>query len=330
MSDNTAPLLVGRPGDGWWVWAPLPLLFLAAWAVAQLGDIPRHVALQGLFLLNFLHLGATWTRLYGDARREHPLAAYLLPALLLAMCMYMLSVGREGTLILLVFLTNIPHIGLQNHGFLAVAARREGCSDPLDRWLDRTYQLAVPLLLAVWFAAQPGADLFRSRELGLDRIPAAVWATSATAVGALFLGVWARMIWLWRSGAPVPSERWALHAAYGPGMALCLFALPPELAAVPVAGTHYLQYLVIVRRYHRRAVDIEGRQSLWARAPWPAYLALLALLAPGIPVVVDTALEPLLGALIPAIGSAASLHHFLADGLIWRLAEPRVAKVMVG
>ena len=57
---------------------------------------------------------------------------------------------------------------------------------------------------------------------------------------------------------------------------------------------------------------------------------LLALLAPGIPVVVDTALKPLLGELIPAIGAAASIHHFLADGLIRRLREARTGRLMVG
>lgn len=323
------PPLVGQPWDGLWLWLPLPILGALAWGVGLMGDLPRHAALQLLLLLNFLHLGATWTRLYGDARREHPFAAYVLPALLFAFCGLLMWTQREGLLFLVVFLVNIPHIGLQNYGLIQVAARRAGASTALDRGLDKAYQLAIPMALALWFASRAGADLFDSVAIGLDRLPAPILASLMAVAAALGIAVFARMLLAARDGQPVPAERWALHAAYGPGMALCFLLLPPELAPIPVAGTHYIQYLVVVRRFHTRAGALTGRPGLWARIHPLAYLMLLGLLAPGIPVVVDTALAPLLGGLLPAIGAAASLHHFIADGLLWRMREPRVGRLML-
>ena len=100
-------------------------------------------------------------------------------------------------------------------------------------------------------------------------------------------------------------------------------------SALPVAGTHYTQYLVVVRRYYRRVGQLDGQEPFWARIHPLAYLVLLALLAPGIPFVVDRLMAPLMGDLIAAIGAAASLHHFLVDGLIWKLREPKTRRAML-
>lgn len=325
--DNSPPPLLGRPGDAWWLWAPLPILGVGAWLLGAFGEpMPRGVALNLLFLLNFLHLGATWTRLYGDGRKEHSFAAYLLPAALLILCGALVHFEQKGPLLLMVFLANIPHIGLQNFGFIQISAAQKGAWTKVDRDLDKAYQVAIPLYLALWFASRPGADLFHSEAIGLDKIPPVFMATLGTVIGAFALGVFARMLYLKSEGRPVPRLRWALHLLYGPGMLAAFVFLPPELAPIPIAGTHYIQYLVFVRRYHHRAGLIEGRSPIWGRVHPVIYLLLLACLAPGIPIIVNTALEPLLGSLIPAIGAAASLHHFLVDGLIWRMREPTMRR----
>lgn len=322
--------LVGAPGDGLWLWLPLPLLALFAWVLGQFSpQFGADLALKCLLLINFMHLGATWTRLYGDARRDHPIAAYLLPLLLLAFSIACMAAQKENLLFFCVFLANIPHIGLQNYGFIQIIAQQNQAASKVDRILDKAYQGLIPLALAIYFALYKGADLFNSQSLGLDRIPPALLGTFAALALILTLALFLRMAQLRADGRPVPRERWILHLLYGPGMLLCFWLLPANLAPLPIAGTHYIQYLVVVRRFHHRRAAQRGERGIWSRVHPMVYLLLLALLAPGIPVVVDTALEPLLGHLIPAIGAAASLHHFLADGLIWRLRDSKTRKTML-
>ncbi|RME22938.1 MAG: hypothetical protein D6798_14585 [Deltaproteobacteria bacterium] len=328
---RTSTALVGRPGDGWWLWAPVPLLALVAWL---LRDVAPQVGTGGLLVLNFMHLAATWTRLYGEARRDHPWGATVLPVALIAFCAVVVGAGRTQLLLLLVFLANIPHIGLQNFGFIRAAERARGIdTTPLDRWLDKAYQAWVPTWLAFWFATRPGADLFDSRQLHLDRLPPALVYGVGVGVGVLAAIVWVRLAIGALRRRPVAPERFWLHLFWGPGALACFALLPPELAAIPLAGAHYIQYIVIVRRYHGRARARPGGAAgpdLWGRVPVVLYLVMLGLLAPGIPVLVHLLVSRWFSGVDLVVGSAASLHHFLVDGRIWKLRQPRVARVMFG
>jgi len=304
----------------------LPLLAVLAFL---LRDLAPQVGTGGLLALNFMHLGATWTRLYGDARREHPLGAFLLPVLLLAFAAVTVAAGRTPLLLLLVFMSNVPHIGLQNFGFIRAAERARGIvTTRLDRWLDQYCQGLVPTGLALWFVTRPGAELFDSRAIGLDRLPPQLLAAVGAVVGLLALVTWLRMGWLAIRGQRVCPERFWLHLGWGPAALACFALLPPELAAIPLAGTHYVQYLVIVRRFHQRGRD--GHVGVWGRVPGLAWVLMVALLAPGIPVLVHMLLATRLPGVDVVIGSAASLHHFLVDGRIWKLRESGVARVMLG
>ncbi len=327
---RAAPL-VGRPADAWWLWVPVPVLALVAWL---LRDLAPHVGTGGLLVLNFMHLSATWTRLYGEARRDHPWGAFALPVALIAFAAIVVGSGRTQLLLLLVFLSNIPHIGLQNFGFIRAGERARGIdTTPLDRWLDKAYQGWVPTWLAFWFATRPGADLFDSRQLHLDQLPPTLIYGIGAGVGVVAAVVWLRLGVAALRRHPVAPERFWLHLFWGPGALACFLFLPPELAAIPLAGAHYIQYIVIVRRYHTRArAPTFGAQEpdLWGRVPVIAYLLMLGLLAPGIPVAVHLLVSGWFPDVDLVVGSAASLHHFLVDGRIWKLREPKVARVMLG
>lgn len=314
--------LVGRPGDGWWLWAPLPILALVA---LGLRGEAAHVGTSGLMVLNFLHLAATWTRLYGQARASHPVGAWALPVVLVGFSALVVAAGHGSWLLLLVFLANIPHIGLQNFGFIRAGSRaRRLPTRPLDRTLDQWYQGLVPTWLAFWFATRPGADLFDSAALGLDRLPPAlIWGTGALA-GFVAVWTWARMAQLALRGQRVGPERLWLHLGWGPGAWACFALLPPELAAIPLAGAHYVQYLVIVRRFSVRA------GSKWGRVNGVLWLVLVAMLAPGIPVLVHLLLAERVPQVDLVVGAAASLHHFLVDGRLWRLRDTAVAQTLLG
>lgn len=323
------PPMLGRAGDALWLWAPLPILSVA------LAFVPEQAAppFAGVVMvLNFLHLAATWSRLYDRRTRDRSrVSAYVLPAVLLGACMLAAREGYTGALLLVVFLCNLPHIGLQNYGFVRIAARRAGEPESAAiAWLDWLYCVLVPTWLAARFASWPDARLFGDGDLILRAVPPSLWTASGAFVAFVALAVWARAGWRALQGRPVPGEVLALHACFGPGAALTLALLPPALAPLPLAAAHYVQYLVIVRRWHVRADEAlpAGARS-WGRVPWPLYLVGLALLAPGIPALMDALLSDTLGGAMVAFGAAASLHHFHVDGRLWRLREPETGRVLV-
>lgn len=320
--------VVGRPGDLWWLFGPLPLLAGVAVAAWMAGPVAEGHALQALLVLNFLHVAATWTRLYARQHRAvDPVGAYALPAALLAAALGLVGSGHGTALLFLVFLCNIPHIGLQNYGFVRIAERRAGPdASPWDPWLDKATLALVPTWLAVWFCTRPNADLFDSRSLGLDAVPPAALLVVGVPVGLVAAVTWGRLAWLATTRRPPTRERLFLHLGWGPGALACFALLPASLAALPLAGAHYVQYLVFVRRFHQAAAA-RGGPSVWARLPWPLWILALGLLAPGIPLAVDLLLAPVLGDLLVAVGSAASLHHFIVDGRLWRLRSRAVASV---
>lgn len=326
MTAPSSPLpAVGRPLDDVWIWLPLPVLALVAW---QLADTAPHVGTGGLLVLNFMHLAATWTRLYGPERRRWPWLSLVWPAVLIILAASLVAGGLSSWLLLAVFLANIPHIGLQNFGLIRLAERARGqAAAGLDRRLDQLYQAIVPTGLAAWFATRPGADLFDSRALGLDRLPdPLLWAGALVVVGTAG-ALWGRIAWTTLRGHWPSRTRVMLHLGWGPGALLCFWLLPPELAAVPLAGAHYVQYIVIVRRFHER--EARGRANRLGRLHPALWVGLLLLLAPGIPLAVSALVSPWLPGTDVVLGAAASLHHFIADSRIWKLRERRIARALL-
>ncbi len=325
-----APLpFLGRPGDAAWRWAPVPVIALLLLFVPESAAPPLGGA---VLLLNFLHLAATWTRLYAPNERARlRVSAFVLPALLLAGSLAAVWQGWTGTLLLLVFLCNLPHIGLQNYGFMRIASARGGQSGgPIDAWIDWLACVTVPTWLAARFAARPGARLFGEGDALLAGVPSALWAVSGAVVGVIAAVAWGRILYRQLRGAPLPAEVVALHACFGPVAGAALFLLPNPLAPLPLMVGHYVQYLVIVRRWHVRAAQaLPSRARGWGRIAWPAYLIGLALLAPGIPALTHLLLSGWLGGSMAAFGAAASLHHFWVDGRLWRLREPATGTVLV-
>lgn len=321
-SRSQGPPVVGRPLDELWLWGPLPALAVAAWIVR---DVAPQVGIQGLMALNFMHLAATWTRLYGPERTTHPGLAYVLPLGLISVCAGLVSQGLQAWLLFAVFLANIPHIGLQNFGLIRLVERASGhTSTLLDRRLDQAYQAVVPTGLALWFVTRPGADLFDSRALGLHQLPEAVSIATAGVVASVAALTWARLAWQWAAGHPPHRVRVMVHLCWGPGAWLCFSVLPPELAAIPLAGAHYIQYLVLVRRVHQRRA-----RSRWGALHPFAWAVGLLVLAPGIPLAVGALAAPWLPGVDLVLGSAASLHHFIVDSQIWKLRRPAVTRALL-
>lgn len=328
----TSPPFLGRPGDAAWLWAPVPVLALLLLFVPETAAPPLGGA---VLLLNFLHLAATWTRLYASRERTRlRVAAFVLPVVLLGLSAAAIRAGLSGALLLLVFLCNLPHIGLQNYGFVRIATRRsqrDGSAPdgPLDAWIDWLYCVSVPTWLAARFAARPGARLFGEGDALLTGLPPVFWTVTGAAVGTIALAAWARVGIRHLRGTPLPPDVVALHACYGPVAAAALFLLPSPLAPLPLMVGHYVQYLVVVRRWHVRAAESGAAGGAWGRAGWPLYLLGLALLAPGIPAVTELLLSDVLGGAMMAFGAAASLHHFWVDGRLWRLRDADTGRVLV-
>jgi len=229
------------------------------------------------------------------------------------------------------------HYTGQNFGLLMMFARRAGLA-PERRERQALYAAfwASYVLLMFSFHTGPSPD---EMILSLG-IPArwAHWAEVACGVFFLCAGGWALARFIRRSA---DSRAWVAPATLFVSQFLW-FVLPVGLEItsgleVPqvryssgmLAVLHSAQYIWITSYYQRREASAQGRTD-WRFAPYAATLVAggIALFIPG-PWIVSRALHVDFGASFLTFTALVNLHHFILDGVVWKLRDARVSALLV-
>jgi len=349
-----------------WLFGPLPdLLFgcgllypLLVGVVAVAGLSREAVAGWVPFLIlctSIPHYGATLLRVYGtaDARRRY--SSYGLAFGLLVFGAFALSLATPdiGRWFITLYLTWSPwHYTAQNFGLSLMFLQRGGIA--VDASLRRLIKLSYVLSFAVIFAGIHGAtyasgsDPLYSGQGGYEfaslEIPDALIRPLLWSATLAYIGVTAVMLLRLRRRSSLK----ALAPVLGLVASQLVWFIVPvlvgrsvpglygqkgltALAFVWVAIAHGVQYLWISVYYARASglaaatigatLGYLGAATVVGAALWvvPAWLV-----APGV-----LGILAFNSGLALLVASAVNLHHFLLDGVIWKLRDARVGAALV-
>lgn len=308
------------------------LLFEPAWA-----DTPQ-LAQNFLVLtaiLNWPHFMATYALMYRsrDTVERYPMASKWIPLVLAAACtagvVAQVTVGFEGSLKFLMFMAGgylAWHYTGQTWGMMASFSFLSGAGfNDTERKLIRT---GLRILLAwhlVWF--------FGTVELGgglLSRNEDFLLFYTISTYTLIPIGGMLGMFGLWKYRQRI--ERPPAARVLVPFVAIVLWyismAINP-LAIFWVQLSHALQYLLFPMRVEINRGAEKDRPAYFSAlifAMWA--LGLGVLMFEAFPRVI-VALGPPVGALVAikvAIGAFINIHHYFADGVIWKISNPAVRK----
>jgi hypothetical protein len=328
-------LWIARPwidlviGCGGW---SLPLL---AVAYGLSGDAERTWAASFYSLalvVNYPHYMATVYRAYrgGEWRRHAAYTVWLTAALI--------AVGAvahvETWLIPLVFTTYVMwspwHYSGQNYGLLMMFARRGGfqISRGEQRWLRVAFVASYVMLLASFNG--PSSDpMVRSATLP----PAIIQPIGGVAL-AVFLagGGWLafRLVQQRRDTTIAPpltllatQALWFVAPAFA-AIFTGLAAPQTRYSTGILALMHSAQYLWITQHFARR--DQAGQWS--AARYWFAVIAGgMALFLP-VPWLASTLAHLDFTSSVLIVTAIVNIHHFMIDGVVWKMRDPRVAAAL--
>jgi hypothetical protein len=332
-----------------------------------LGDSLRELVPIGILPLVVLltgvpHYGATVLRV---CEREEDRRAYSrvsIAASLALVALLALGLRSEllGSLVLTLYLTWSPwHYSGQNYGIALMFLRRREIeiTPAAKRWIYAFFVLSFALVALSIHAEVPGADYapiqyqdasYRRMPIG---IPLAVHDPAMVAIAvACGLSLVAAATLLVRAGAgprdlAAPALIALSQALWFTVPALSRFAgwfqdggpLSADYAVyafVWVGVAHSVQYLWVTSYYAARSTRAEGRPtgSAFLAGYGARVLAIGAALwilpalvfAPG-----ALGEVPFHGGLAALVAAVVNLHHFVLDGVIWKLRDGRIARILI-
>jgi tetratricopeptide (TPR) repeat protein len=354
-----------RAASGW-LFGPLPdllfgcgLAYAAVFALqcvggAQLRElVPLAVLPMATLLVSAPHYGATLLRVYDDAheRRTHAWVAVWGTLALCAMFWGGLRSSAIGSLFVTLYLTWSPwHYTAQNYGVALLLLRKRGVapSPAAQRWLHASFVISFALaFLSLHGHAAPAyaPDGFSgyaldARTLGLPawlRDPAIVlgataWLGSAS-VAVAMLGRKAGLRALFPALCVIASQSlWFVLPVITRNFGLLAGVEPlgvehAQYAFLWVALAHAAQYVWITASFAEATERVPNARVFFLRALFVGSLAWTApalLFAPG--ALGRLPFDAGLGVLVAAL---VNLHHFMLDGVIWKLRDRRVAEPLL-
>jgi tetratricopeptide (TPR) repeat protein len=307
-----------------------------------------------VLLVSLPHYGATLLRVYeekADRQRYRRHAVYS-SLLLLALFVAGLHAPLVASALVTIYLTWSPwHYTAQNFGLASMFLRRRGAqvSPLLGRCLRLSFVCSYALVF-LWMHTGSGSPADYAIPFGGDQLRFVGFGIPhrvSLPLGALALAGYLATL----GAAIVLMLRAATLRAAGPTLLLLLtqvlwFSLPitvPLLGFVSgldplewshrdyyfrwIAIGHASQYLWITAYYARRASGWNG---------YGVYVAKAAMAATAVWVLPVVVFAPdALGTfsfdagLALLVGSAANIHHFILDGVIWKLRSRPVARVLL-
>ncbi len=339
MKKNPAPLyFVNAPVDFACMGA-LSMLTLVAFALTTGGTLSNQAALWSVYLswiINWPHFSATSYRLFKRREnwREYPLTAFFVP-ILVATAVWASFAQPEAVapFFVKIFLIWSPyHFSGQNVGLSLLYARRAGFQ--FEGWERRLLAVFIfSTFLAPTLGAEAGkasAEYYQIFYPALN-IPSwmgtlAWYSLYASGAGMVFAGL--RRLFLRRAFFPaitlLPGATQFVWFIVG-------WRVPSFYYFVPMF--HSLQYLLIawaMEVSERRKEGGRGKFFTWkATAVWSGVnLVGGAALFAGLPKLAELRGIPLplaTGVLIAGV----QIHHFIVDGVIWKLRNPKVASPLM-
>lgn len=341
---GTRAWIVNRPvdlllaGSGLAFALYLPLALFVHGAVA-----PALLAFAGLLsvLGNGPHFMASYVRLYGerDTRRAHPLVAYVAPLLLAA--------GVVGTLvsprgfgawfIKAHVIWSGYHYSGQTYGIaLLYCRKRDLALHAWEKWLLLGPIAFSYLLPTISFeAGQTGGAFYN--------LPYPTIATALHDAFGLAPPAWLNQATAWGYGAAIAAfVGWlAVRRFRGASVPLpAVLAVAAQMLWFTVVGAnptfslfvplfHSLQYLVVIYAFHRGAWLQEGQPLNRLARRHYAFLVLLGIFlfgaVPGVLAQYGCDRQVAYAAVIVFI----NLHHYMIDGVIWKLRRPELRRALV-
>jgi hypothetical protein len=281
------------------------------------------------------HYAATYRRAYSSADivRAHPIVTLVVPvALIGAAALAVRSPHGFGPFYFLAYVAwSGYHYSGQSLGVTMLYPLRQKARLEVREKRLLALPLYVSWIVSLLGLAQVGAAA-RNPAYEIVRDTFAPVSLPAWVVAALVLPLLASLAGVAivargrrQRGLPLPRACYGVIAAqliwFGGGLFFPFFSV----GLVPIF--HSLQYLALTGWHHTRAP--QGKNLLSFAAYVVVVLLLGLVINPGLLIMfVPTGAQAATGA--AAVISAINLHHFLLDGRIWRMREPRVAQAFTG
>jgi hypothetical protein len=286
-----------------------------------------------LWLAGYPHVVATFTRLCFDRAsfRERRFLVLGLPPLVLAATATLFFAAGAWSLASLYLYWQWFHYVRQSHGVAKIYQRRSGMPLPGDERLERAAFWALPLLGILHRSHQAPA-----RFLGVELrvVPVPELAVTLAAAGALvLLACWlaARATAAWRGQLPLAHTLYVLshHAVFF----TAYVAIDDPTHGWLVANVwHNLQYLAFVWLYNERRfrAGVDATAPLLSRLSQPGnaslWFAACLALATSVYLAIQSAVGTLALALV--VYQTINFHHYLVDGVIWKVRSPRLRSTL--
>lgn len=327
-----APVMRSAGYDRWLlVWLPILALSTAALALA-VPSLAKVIILANLWLLGYHHVGATFTRFVGDPqlRADRRWLLTWLPLVVLAGTVVVgVGVG-QWAIATTYFYWQFFHYTRQSWGIEEAFRRKAGGQAPTR--LMKAAFWAVPAAGIVWRSSQ-GWDRFLGLPIKLLPVP--------EVVGWVALGSAGLVISAWLMTKP------GLSGGLGPAFLSHVLIFGVGYVIVPEITLGWLvlniwhngQYVSFVWHTNNRsfgsAPDVAGVEPGVGRATaamrwlsrtrrWPAYLTASVLVTSVAYVLLDLSLGSL-GASVALVYMGINFHHYIVDGLIWKLRSPKLS-----
>lgn len=344
-----SPFIVSPAFDAFFFFASAFAVLIAWAASAGFGVKGFYILAAVAVVSNGPHLVSTWTRVYMDKRewRARPVHLFVVPLFIAAGVVTLIqTMGVRGSQILHTTLLYwaVWHFVAQNWGLLRIYQKRSG--EPDSSW---AVKLERPLLFTfvAWcllHRLQTGPRRLFGTEVLYPKIPlelvnVLLAASVVMAVAWIALRIREGRT-SWTKSALVRAG-FLLAAGMGFFVPFLLITTDDTTAFAAAACWHGLQYLGIMRFYHRNAwrggVHPDAKIISWVSQPgWGRlflYIALLMCLAGSGYIIIYTGsfLTQGTGWSVYTWGSAVWLSltfsHYYIDGVIWKLSrDPKVAQ----
>jgi len=282
------------------------------------------------------HYGATYRRAYSSLAimRAHPWVTFVAPPLLLGAAV--IAARQPATFGLAYFAAYVGwtgyHYSRQSLGLAMVYPLRQGAR--LD--VNEKRLVSAPLIVS-WILSllglfrgagstrNPAYELVRRAYHGPSVPPwligIGLGALAVTCAGVAVVGCRRA-----RRGAPLP---WPTYAVLATQVSWSVFGLyQPYFNVMLVPIFHALQYLAFTG-WHASHGPGPGRWRRLAFFVVPTVIVGLAIYPGSFSMLKHGLVRGNMMILAAALATFINLHHFLLDGRVWRMREPRVVQSMV-